>query len=117
MDLKGFGLSMWNRNSIRIVKHFARLASDYFPEILGKMIAVNAPSLISGIWSLIKGWLDEKTRSKISILSSNYRNSLLEYCDIDQIPRFLGGTSDFELSDDIGPWKEYEVVDSLDPGA
>ena len=36
---------------------------------------------------------------------------------MDQIPQFLGGTNDNDFLKDGGPWKYYEVVDSIEPGA
>ena len=42
------------------------------------MFIINAPLLFSGIWSIIKGWLDEKTRNKITIIGSKYEPQLLE---------------------------------------
>ena len=108
---------MWNKNTMRMVKYVAKLAQDYYPEVLGKLYVVNAPVLVSGIWSVIKGWIDEKTRSKINILGSNFHKQIFEFCDHDQIPTFLGGTLENELDDEIGPWSEFEVVDSQEEGA
>jgi hypothetical protein len=36
------------------------------------MYIVNAPFLFSGVWAVIKPWLDEKTKGKIKILGSSY---------------------------------------------
>jgi hypothetical protein len=36
---------------------------------------------------------------------------------MDQIPKFLGGYNENDFLKDNGPWKEYEVVDSTEPGA
>jgi hypothetical protein len=43
------------------------------------MFIVNAPMLFSGIWSMIKIWLDEKTKNKITIIGSGYKTDLLKY--------------------------------------
>ena len=42
------------------------------------MYIVNAPLLFSGIWAIVKPWLDEKTKGKITILSSQYETQLAE---------------------------------------
>ena len=39
---------------------------------MGNMFIVNAPMLFSGIWAVVKGFLDEKTRNKIKILGANF---------------------------------------------
>ena len=44
-------------------------------------MAVNAPWAFTAIWTLVKGWLDEKTRAKVSIVGARYTPKLLEYID------------------------------------
>jgi hypothetical protein len=34
---------------------------------MGKLVVCNAPMLFTGMYALVKGWIDEKTRKKISI--------------------------------------------------
>lgn len=36
------------------------------------MFIVNAPFVFTGVWSVIKPWLDARTKDKIKILGSNY---------------------------------------------
>lgn len=68
------------------------------------MFIVNTPLLFSGIWTIIKPWL-EKTKSKIDMLGSGYQKKLLEYVDAENLPQFLGGTTPDELLlKNIGPW-------------
>jgi len=52
--------------------------------------------VFSGCWTIIKGWLDERTRKKIQMVSSEKATTkkLLEFIDEDQIPTFLGGKLD-----------------------
>lgn len=68
------------------------------------MIICNAPMIFTGIYALVKGWIDEKTRKKISLEGRGYMKTLLEYCDEDQIPDFLGGSNAETLNSDPGPW-------------
>ena len=42
------------------------------------MFIINAPMLFSGIWAVIKPWIDEKTRNKINIIGSGFKDKLLE---------------------------------------
>jgi hypothetical protein len=67
MDLNGISLKTWNKSTMQVIKFILRLSQDYYPEILGKMVIVNAPFFFQGIYSIIKGWFDEKTRKKISL--------------------------------------------------
>ena len=58
---------------------------------MGNLLIVNAPMVFSGVWSVVKGFLDERTRKKIKIIGSGYRTALLEFIDNKDIPSFLGG--------------------------
>jgi hypothetical protein len=43
------------------------------------MFIINAPMLFSGVWAVIKPWLDEKTRNKIVIIGSGFKEKLNEF--------------------------------------
>jgi hypothetical protein len=79
------------------------------------MYIVNAPYLFSGVWVIIKGFLDAKTVAKISISSSD--KVLLEHVDKENLPDFLGGSCNCSfdsrgcLGPNVGPWNPegYEM--------
>ena len=108
---------MASRQSLRLLKMGAKIAQDYYPETMGACYVVNAPMLFSFLWSIVKGFLDERTRSKVRIIGSNYREVLLENIDAENLPDFLGGTctcSHVEggcLYSRAGPWNDYIVID------
>jgi len=83
MDLQGFGISKWNATNIILLKKFFGLMMNNYPEMLGKVMITNAPFIFTSIWAIIKGWLDERVKNKISLYSSNFQNTLFEYCDRD----------------------------------
>ena len=58
------------------------------------MIIINAPWLFSAIWTIISGFLDEKTAAKISVLGSGYQSEILALVDEENLPISLGGTCD-----------------------
>lgn len=74
---------------------------------------VNAPMLFTGVWAVVKAWLDEKTREKIQIVGGGYTKKLLQYVDEDQLVDFLGGKNTSKIEDDIGPWIDFELVDGV----
>jgi len=43
---------------------------------MGQMLIVNGGITLSGIWAVVKGWLDEKTRNAIVIWNSGYLKGL-----------------------------------------
>ena len=76
------------------------------------MMIVNAPTLFTGIWAIVKNFLDERTRAKIQIIGSKYKDKLLALIDEDQLHVSLGGKNTAELISDAGPWNDFELVDS-----
>lgn len=72
------------------------------------MFILNAPFLFTGIWAIVKMWIDDKTKEKIQILGSGYRKDLLKYVDPENLPDFIdGGTCKCKggcLGCNIGPW-------------
>ena len=99
----------------KLLKIASVIGSDYYPEILGQMYIVNAPYLFTGVWSIVKGFLDERTVAKIRIMSNGHKEVLLEVIDADILPHFLGGNYVFadkdgeNLKSDIGPWNKYRM--------
>lgn len=82
-DLAGFGLFMWNKANMNLFKSVMRV-QDLYPEMMGKLIICNAPMLFSAVYAVLKGWIDEKTRKKISICGSwSTYKTLSEYIDDD----------------------------------
>lgn len=72
LDLKDVKLSQANA-AYKFVKPAAEMAQNNYPEMLGNMFIINAPFLFTGIWAIIKMWIDDKTREKIHILGSSYK--------------------------------------------
>jgi hypothetical protein len=48
------------------------VSQNYYPEALGQVMAINVPILFHGIYSIIKGWIDEKTRNKVMLAGYDY---------------------------------------------
>lgn len=70
---------MATKKTYSFVNIASKMCQDSYPEILGQMFIINTPMLFSGVWAIVKPWLDDKTKAKIKILGSNYKKTLLEY--------------------------------------
>jgi hypothetical protein len=110
VDLKGFGLSQfWQVKSLAQASF--QISQDYFPDTMGQLLIINAPSSFTFIWGIIKPWLAKETVEKVDILGSNYREILLDVVDAENLPEILGGTctckgeGGCELSG-AGPWMD-----------
>ena len=65
VDLTNFSVTMLAGKVKSMAQKAAAIAQDYYPEQLAVLMIVNAPMLFTGVWAIIKLWLDEKTRAKI----------------------------------------------------
>jgi len=107
IDMKGCGVSkMMESAFMKLAKMVTGIASNNFPELMIRTYFINVPRMFSIVWSIVKWWLDEKTRDKICIIGKDYKKSLLKDFDEDQLPVAIGGTcqkSLLEGRDDM-PW-------------
>ncbi|KAJ8080592.1 hypothetical protein PM082_017426 [Marasmius tenuissimus] len=87
------------------------MSQDYFPETMGSLFVINAPSSFTMIWSVIKPWLAKETADKTDVLGKDYKERLLEVVDADSLPSILGGNCRCEEAGGcqysaVGPWLE-----------
>jgi hypothetical protein len=106
---------MINKRVYGLVQIASKIGQDYYPEIMGQMFIVNAPMLFTGVWAIVKGFLDEKTRKKITIKGHTFAKEIQELIEEEDLPDFLGGKCKCEefggcMKSAIGPWNDYEIV-------
>jgi len=91
------------------LKIASNIAQNYYPEMLGNMMLINTTFFFKAIWTLVKGFIDEKTRNKIIVEKSSYLKKLLEFVDKENLPSIIGGECTCTqyggcLNSDLGPW-------------
>ncbi len=118
IDAAGWGLGLATSDAFTFIKGMATTDSDHYPERLGTLVVVNAPSALSFAWRVVQGFLDPVTKEKIKIYSSKrseWEAVLQQYIDVDQIPRQYGGTapdpSPEEAFRSMNPDPEVESLD------
>lgn len=112
MDLKGVSIGKVPQ-VYSYVKQASVISQNYYPERLGKLYMINAPWGFSTVWSIVKGWLDPVTVSKINILGSGYKSELLKQIPAENLPKDFGGECQCEggcANSDAGPWHEPEFA-------
>lgn len=95
------------------------LSSAHYPETLGTIAVVNAPSFFSTIWnSVVKHAFDEGTRNKIHVLGSDPGLTLKQIIKPEDIPKIYGGELDWNYEDDPILDSDIQVVvgEKLPPG-
>lgn len=95
IDAKGWHIGLATSDAFAYIKGMASTDSDHYPERLGRLLVINAPSTLSFAWKVIKRFLDDVTRSKIEILSGpeQWQPVMQSFIDPNQIPIMYGGTA------------------------
>lgn len=108
LDLKD--VSIYKASSVySYIREASHIGQNYYPERMGKFYVINAPWGFSGIWSVIKRFLDPVTVEKVHILGHKYQADLLKQIPPQNLPQEFGGlpTTDKESfrTSDQGPWR------------
>ncbi|KAH8091058.1 CRAL-TRIO domain-containing protein [Cristinia sonorae] len=111
LDLKGISiLDFWRVKDY--MSEAAEIYQNHYPECMGRMFVINAPWGFASIFNLVKGWLDEVTVAKISVLGSSYQEALSAQIPVENLPKEFGGrcscVEGCSMSD-VGPWKSVLV--------
>lgn len=110
IDAAGWSLKLATSDAFTFIKGMASTDADHYPERLGTLVVINAPGVLAFAWKVIQGFLDDVTKAKIKILSSDtneWRPVLLDLIDDDQIPAQYGG-----LAPDLSP---EEAMAAMNP--
>ncbi|KAJ1552115.1 hypothetical protein HK405_012600, partial [Cladochytrium tenue] len=91
-DCTGMGLHQLYMPAMGYLRAMVELDSRFFPERLERIFLVNAPTVFSRVWQMVRRWLDKGVLDKVHILGSDFKDVLLKYIDPESLPEFLGGT-------------------------
>jgi hypothetical protein len=117
LDLKKASTKLLSKKFYNFVKLTSQNSQNYYPEILGQMFVVNSGLMVKAAWSVVKAFIDDKTKKKIITCGSDYKKKLLEHVDAANLPKSLGGECDCGgagcIYSNSGPWNvdgKTEVV-------
>lgn len=109
VDLDGLQTSyLWDAKFKEVFRRMSKMDSDNYPETMGKFFIINAGFVFRNAWKMLKGFLDPKTASKITVLGGSYKEELEKFIDPKHLPDFLGGSCKCPggcLSAKPGPWQ------------
>lgn len=94
VNLKNFGWHCIKKHNYDWVRELASLNSLLYPESAGHCYIINAPFVFGMVWGIVKGWIDERTRNKVKIFTSNGESELRELLGDDfyrTLPKEIGG--------------------------
>eukprot|EP00746_Dinoflagellata_sp_MGD_P155837 gnl/MRDRNA2_/MRDRNA2_85576_c2_seq5.p1 gnl/MRDRNA2_/MRDRNA2_85576_c2~~gnl/MRDRNA2_/MRDRNA2_85576_c2_seq5.p1 ORF type:complete len:479 (+),score=101.01 gnl/MRDRNA2_/MRDRNA2_85576_c2_seq5:65-1501(+) len=120
IDLEG--VSIWTvRKCVSALQALSKLQQANFPETMGRMIVINAPSIASWVFGIISILLDTETQSRIQLIdcwNTSRKDELLsELIAAEDIPAFLGGQCHcYEgcQHSHKGPWSDAKIKRILD---
>lgn len=94
MDMDGLGTHLINSTAYAYVRDCTKIDQDMYPEMAGHVFIINAPSVFTMAWKMVKGLLDERTVTKIRIMGGpeEWQPALHEVIDPKNLPPELGGT-------------------------
>ncbi|GAB5368107.1 hypothetical protein AAMO2058_001289700 [Amorphochlora amoebiformis] len=101
LDLAGFGMKHMAGDIVKMLRKLMQLDSLLYPESMRRLYIVNAPWIFKTAWGLVSGLLHPVTAQRIKIYGGSSRDNLekmSELIDPSEIPTFLGGGNDRELS-------------------
>ncbi|KAJ4348521.1 cytosolic factor, phosphatidylinositol/phosphatidylcholine transfer protein [Didymosphaeria variabile] len=110
MDLKGVGIAKAT-SVYGYLQAVSAISQNYYPERLGKMYVINAPWGFSGVWGVVKRFLDPVTVNKIHILGSGYQKELIAQVPAENLPKQFGGSCECPggcALSDAGPWQDAQ---------
>jgi hypothetical protein len=90
-DAAGAGMNVLSHR--KLITYVDNLASAHYPELIEKIVLVNAPRVFVAVWRVICTIIDAETTSKVEIYSDVPTARLLEIVDKDQLPCELGGNN------------------------
>ena len=118
IDFNGINSSILNKKLISYVKETFKICQDYYPESLAGCYVLNASLLFRSFYTTVKVFLDSKTKEKIKVFGTDYKNGLLERIDSKNLPKFFGGECECPggcLFSNAGPWKKPEEDNEIIP--
>lgn len=83
----------WNNIDLIGVKNGIIIFLNYFPDVFGKIMFVNYPRIVHGIWKAVAPLLDPRTRSRVVWLAtpSELQHALAASFKLQNVPSWMGG--------------------------
>jgi hypothetical protein len=90
VDMSDLGKS--DSGVLKFAKAISRVDQDNYPEHLSRMLIINAPGFMTGLWRLFQVFVDARTREKIQILTPEKTKAAMDkYIEPRLQPSFCGG--------------------------
>ena len=109
LDVKGLTLSSISSDFRAMMNGIIKMDQDMYPETLGKIVIINAPSVFPMIFGLLKPLLDPITAAKINIKGTDHKALLDSSIGLGFLPENYCGTLP-PLTSAVHPYAEAMVL-------
>jgi hypothetical protein len=92
-DLSGLGMSVLHKGMTDVFKSTLKLTQDYYPETMDQCFIVNAPTVFTACWAVVKPLLAERTVQKVKFLGKDFKSSLVKNLGPQCVPEIYGGAN------------------------
>eukprot|EP00823_Brevimastigomonas_motovehiculus_P009274 TRINITY_DN893_c0_g1_i1.p1 TRINITY_DN893_c0_g1~~TRINITY_DN893_c0_g1_i1.p1 ORF type:complete len:415 (+),score=113.25 TRINITY_DN893_c0_g1_i1:30-1247(+) len=89
IDLEGASVDLFK--STAFLSMCSENDKDNYPERLGRMLVINAPSFVTMFWKMVQALMDTKTKEKVMLCGTNYKEELLKIIPEENVPKEYGG--------------------------
>eukprot|EP00640_Fibrocapsa_japonica_P004030 CAMPEP_0113936166 /NCGR_PEP_ID=MMETSP1339-20121228/3134_1 /TAXON_ID=94617 /ORGANISM="Fibrocapsa japonica" /LENGTH=220 /DNA_ID=CAMNT_0000938535 /DNA_START=94 /DNA_END=756 /DNA_ORIENTATION=- /assembly_acc=CAM_ASM_000762 len=92
MDMKGVGMRDLAGEAVEFIRTASGLISAHYVERSYKIFVLNAPWWFNMVWAIVSPIMHAKTRAKVVVKGSDYKEALLEHIAPEDLPEYWGGT-------------------------
>ena len=105
IDIKEVNIAkcMKNITHLHSFQGKAKELQDHYPEMAHKVLIINAGYFFTGLWAVVKLFLNKLTQEKITILGSNYMDELKKFARPEALPVCIGGA----CTEDINSYPNF----------
>jgi len=113
IDMKNLSNKILSKKFYNFVKSNLEVCQDYYPECLYEACIINCGFLFKALFTVVKPFLDSKTKSRVKVYGNDYKNYLLSKIDKENLPKLYGGECECKspggcFFSGAGPWKTTE---------
>ncbi|XP_063448781.1 retinal-binding protein-like [Mytilus trossulus] len=90
-DMGNTGTSALWLPGIKMHLSLVKMLEDNYPEMLKRLLVINAPRIFPILYRISKPLISEDTKQKIHVKGGDYKDLLLRYIDADNLPACYGG--------------------------
>lgn len=95
VDASGASMRLAHIPALNVMKKLSFVDDEYYPGLVNKQYLINAPSVFSTLWKMLKPFLSKSTLDSISVIDQSV---VLDIYPKPVLPTFIGGELQLEIA-------------------